>query len=150
MGAAGTVATIIYNEDAQMIDIMEGVEELRPPSIPTVLVERSVSGQLRSLVGARVALVKADDIDPQQPITTSVAFRCEDGWSKRTEMCAPGYDVDVRMVLGDEGSTGSTWPSPSVTVNRATVFHSKDEKSLPTVVPSEMTFRRGVPCNSEG
>lgn len=168
--AAGAVATIIYNEDAQMIDIMEGVEELRPPSIPTVLVERSVSGQLRSLVGARVALVKADDIDPQQPITTSVAFRCEDGWSERTEMCIPGDDVDVRIVFGDIGSVESRWPSPSVTVQRATVlqvhrangtlevawapgsaaFQAREEKPLPSVVPSHMAFHGGVPCNSQG
>jgi hypothetical protein len=169
--AAGAAATIIYNEDAQMIDIMEGVEELRPPNIPTVLVERSASGQLRSLVGARVTLVKAvDDIDPQQPITTSVAFRCEDGWSERTEMCIPGDDVDVRMVVGDIGSVESRWPMPSVIVQRATVLQvhrangtlevawapgsttmqSWEEKSLPTVVPSAMAFHGGVPCNSEG
>merc|ERR1712110_49855 len=110
--AAGAVAVVVYNDQRQMVDVMEGVDELASPHIPTVLIESDLGGKLQQAVGARVTMIKsnADGMDLGRPMTTLVTFRCTSDWHERTSVCQAGDQVDVKLVSSEPGDTESRWP----------------------------------------
>jgi hypothetical protein len=56
--AAGAAAVIVYNDKAQMVDIMEGVDELPSLMIPTVLVDGPAFESVKQMVGTPISMTK--------------------------------------------------------------------------------------------
>jgi len=162
--AAGAIAVVVLNNQQHMVETMEGVDELRSPRIPTILVERGAADQLAP--GVHVSLTKAnsDGVDLQRSITTSIVFRCNDAWHERKHVCEPGDAVEVKF--SDPPDVESKSPLSSVRVLRAVIEEvhrhndslevvwqpqsvSDNTEQLPRFVPSNTTFNSGVPCDSQ-
>merc|ERR1712166_317796 len=76
--AAGAIAIIVFNDQHQMVEVMEGVDELPSPMIPTVLVETAPGNRLLKMLGMHVTIAKStpEGRELKAPIATSVVFRC--------------------------------------------------------------------------
>lgn len=169
---AGAVAIIVYNEGQhQMVDVMEGVDELRTPLIPTVLVERSSGTRLQHALGQSVTLSKmsVDGMDVNMPMTTAVSFRCSSEWRGRQQTCQAGDQVEVKFIADLPGPPEDRWPKSAVRLLRAVVTDTDylsgtlevrwqpkgegeeddGEEDPSPVVPLSMTYRDGVACDSD-
>merc|ERR1740123_1921846 len=151
-----------------MVDIMEGVDELPSPFIPTVLIERGFGDEVQRALGSIVTVAKAsrDGVDIKRPVTTSVVFRCNSERVGRRDACRIGDQVDVRVVQGGQDSA-PRWPHFGMFVHKAVVsdvdrrnkmMHvrwlplpkAEENTSLPELVPLNMSYQEGVPCDSRG
>lgn len=105
--AAGAVGVVVFNDKRQMVVHMEGVEELMPPDIPTVLVERPFGRQLQKAAGVHVVIRRSahDGLETSRPLTTTVTFRCSEEWRKRRQVCQVGDEVDVKVWLPEPAET---------------------------------------------
>jgi len=171
--AAGAAAVIVLNAQHHMVDLMEGVDELVSPGIPTVLVEDDAGQALLELIGTHVELKKTSfegDVELGRPLSTTVTFRCSSVWQNRHQICMQGDEVAVKLPPKNKSDIGSRWPRSSVQVLRATVdeiFHETgtilvtwlpsdqleedvDLTTLPDTVPLSTAYHEGVPCDSRG
>jgi len=169
--AAGAAAVIVYNDQRHMVEVMEGVDELESPRIPTVLVDRDIGEKLRSAVGSLVSLTKAsvDGMDLKRPIETLVTFQCSPAWLERREACQPGDQVDVKMLAPNTSIAESHRQLLSaVLVLKAAVVEvfrhnttvlvswrpqGLDEQdisaNLSPYVPANATYHGGLRCDSD-
>lgn len=169
---AGAIAIIVYNEGQhQMVDVMEGVDELKTPLIPTVLVERSSGTRLQHALGQSVTLSKmaADGMNVKMPMTTAVSFRCSSEWRARQQTCQAGDQVEVKLIADLPGPPEDRWPKSAVRLLRAVVTDTDylsgtlevrwqpkgegeeddGEEDPNPIVPLSMTYRDGVACDSD-
>jgi len=169
--AAGAAAIIVYNDQRSMVDVMEGVDELESPRIPTVLVDRDIGDKLRHAVGYLVLLAKSstDSMDLKRPISTSVSFRCSPAWLERREACQSGDQVDVKMLAPNSSIAESHRKLLSAVLvlkaaivevfrHNATVLVSWQPQGLgeqdtsaklSPYVPANATYRGGLRCDSD-
>lgn len=168
---AGAAAVIVYNDKRPMVEVMDGVDELRSPRIPTVLVDRRVGEALLARLGAEVVLRKSlrdEGVDLRRPISTTVIFECDPEGFQRRAVCQEGDAVDVKLIVGDTENVEAQWPNSAVRVLRATMgklVHEEgetlvevmyeptgmedDEAELPAVVPLNVTYKDGTLCDVE-
>merc|ERR1712110_494003 len=116
----------------QMIDVMEGVPELDPPSIPTVLIDRSPGAELQERIGSRIKLKKfsAEFADLKGPVASSVIFRCGGAWNDRQHICELGDEVDVMLT---SNISESRWPNSAVRYLKAVIMDVNRENGTMTV-----------------
>jgi len=170
--AAGAIGVIVYNDQVHMVDVMEGVDELPSPMIPTVLVEQERGARLLELVGTQVSIAKADvaGVDTERPIATKVVFRCSAEWHERHAACLLGDEVDVKVPPPEGHAPGSRWPQSAVRIQKATLDAFDDDNmtvqvtwlasaeggeevntgDLPASIPLSWAYYEGNPCNSLG
>lgn len=171
--AAGAKALIVFNDQVQMVDVMEGVDELPSPMILTVLVEQERGTRLLEHLGTTVTIEKAayEGVETQRPIASTVLFRCSSDFHGRHRACQVGDEVDVKVPPPEGAIPGSKWPLTQVRIVRAKVEEIDDSKNtfkatwlappegevqaqdadlsdLPSSVPLRWAYYEGNPCES--
>jgi len=169
--AAGAAAVIVYNDKAQMVDIMEGVDELPSLMIPTVLVDGPAFESVKQMVGTPISMTKRgfDGEDIHRPLATSVVFRCSTEWYSRPHICQKGDEVDVKVPPPAGHIPGAKWPNSAVRILKAVIDSidygnetmqvtwivlaeggDQDVSDLSPMIPSRWAYYQGVPCHSVG
>lgn len=168
--AAGAAAVVVFNDQRQMVDVMEGVDELPQPRIPTVLVEREQGAELQRTLGSRMVLSKVnwDGMDLKRPVSTSVTFQCGAEWGERRDVCQPGDAVDVKLVSKEQVEVEPQFPKTSVRVLKANVVEvfkhngtmlvswqlqglgDEAEAVPPPLVFANASFNGGLRCDADG
>mmetsp|Transcript_3101 Transcript_3101/g.7478 ORF Transcript_3101/g.7478 Transcript_3101/m.7478 type:complete len:909 (-) Transcript_3101:133-2859(-) len=93
---------IIFNDDKEMLESMDGVDNVPVPWIVSILTERHNGQELKQkLLRGNSLTVKAaktlakEDLDINQPVQTNISFYCPADWYLREKGCQPGDDVEA-------------------------------------------------------
>lgn len=99
--AAGAIGIIIFNDNQQMIEVMEGVEYMPIPRIPTMLIERAHGDRIKDvLLSGETVIASAGkedpDFDTNVPVSTTVELHCDKDWATRRDTCESGDVIEVK------------------------------------------------------